>query len=319
MSSVAAAHLDHRLPAAVAALTPEVGPNRTEWAGLTTYRFDCPQPLQWVEVQSLALCCVIHGRKRFVVDGEEYVCDPAHYMLLTRGMRFQAEILEASADQPYLSFVLQIDPATVDSVLVDMVERRTRSLTQPGELSAVPVAHVSPCDHELADAILRFIRSLTTAADRRVLAPMRVREIMYRLMYVEQVPRMLHAAAMERQSDPVRQVMQYISDHIDDPLTVADMAHHAMMSPSALTARFVEATGVGPYQFAKRMRLDRARALLVEGELTVSEVVREVGYTSLSYFINEFKRQFGTTPGTYARSQRETVAMRVEEVTKWAA
>ena len=67
------------------------------------------------------------------------------------------------------------------------------------------------------------------------------------------------------------------------------------------------------------MRLDRARALLVQDELTVGEVVREVGYTSASYFINEFKRQFGTTPGAYARAQREAVAMRVEEATYRAA
>jgi AraC-like DNA-binding protein len=300
-------------------MSPEVGPNATEWPGLTTYRFDRPQPLQWVEVQSLALCCVVHGRKRFVIGGDEYVCDPAHYLLLTRGMRFQTEILEATAAEPYLSLVLQLDVDMVDSVLVDMAAGRARSLMPPGGRSAAPATYVSPADHDLAEAILRFIRSLATAADRRVLAPMRLREITYRLMHVEQVARLLHAAAIERESDPVRQATQYIHDHVGGPLTVADMARHVMMSPSALTARFVEATGVGPYQYAKRVRLDRARALLIEGELTVTEVVREVGYTSVSYFINEFKRQFGTTPGTYARQQRQAVAMRVEEATQRAA
>jgi AraC-like DNA-binding protein len=302
----------------VLALTPAVGPNTTVWPGLTAYRFERPQPSQWAEVHSLALCCVVQGRKRFVVDGEDHLCDPAHCLLFTRGMRFEAEILEASAGEPYLSLVVQIDAALVDSVLVDMAERRPPAV-RAAERPPVAAAHVSPFDANLAGAVLRFLGSLATDVDRRVLAPMCLREITYRLMQADQVARIVEAAARERRSDPVATVSRYISDHLAEPLTVADMARHAFMSPSALTALFVEATGVGPYQFAKRMRLDRARALLVQDELTVGEVVREVGYTSASYFINEFKRQFGTTPGAYARAQREAVAMRVEEATYRAA
>jgi AraC-like DNA-binding protein len=61
--------------------------------------------------------------------------------------------------------------------------------------------------------------------------------------------------------------------------------------------------------------LDRAGELLIMDGLTVSEVAKEVGYTSLSHFITEFKRYFGTTPRGYASLQRETVALRVGEAT----
>jgi AraC-like DNA-binding protein len=178
---------------------------------------------------------------------------------------------------------------------------------------------VSPFDHDLGEAVLRFLRSLATDADRRVLAPMHLRELTYRLMKVGQVSLLLHAATSERDGDPVGAVTRYIREHLAEPLTVADMAAHVMMSPSALTARFVEATGIGPYQFAKRMRLNHARTLLIQDELTVSQVAGEVGYSSMSYFINEFKRQFATTPGVYARAQRQAVAMRVGEATSRAA
>jgi AraC-like DNA-binding protein len=303
------------LAAAVLAITPAVGPNETEWPGLTTYRFDRPQASQWAEVRSLALCCVVQGRKRFIVDSDEYVCDPAQYLVFTRGMRFETEILEASPEKPYLSFVLQIEPALVSSVLVDMVEHRTTSAGRPTGHATAPAARVSAFEHSLGEAILRFLRSLASAADRRVIAPMYLREVTYRLMNADQALRLLSETAAERNRHRVSEVVRYIREHMTEPLTVADMASHALMSPSALTALFVEETGVGPYQFAKRMRLDRARELLIQDGLTVSEIVREVGYTSLSYFINEFKRQFGTTPGAYAKVQRQTVAMRVEEAT----
>ncbi|WP_236795595.1 AraC family transcriptional regulator [Amycolatopsis sp. GM8] len=304
------------LIAEMLAKTPDVGPNESGWPGLTAYRFVQPQQAQWAEVQSLALCCVIQGRKRFVVEGEEYFCDPFNYLLFTRGMRFEAEILEASIERPYLSFVLQIDPAVVRSVSSDMADRHTTTFTRPPIHIAPPPAHLSGVNQNLVGAVLRFLRSLAAGADQRVLAPLYLREITYRLMQAEQVSRLLHAAATDRESNPVSDVIRYAREHLAQPLTVADLAHHARMSPSALTTVFADATGMGPYQFVKRMRLDRASALLIEEDLNVSEVAREVGYTSLSHFINEFKRYFGTTPRGYAEAQRQVVAMRVDEATR---
>jgi AraC-like DNA-binding protein len=303
------------LGAEVLAITPDVGPNATRWPGLTAYRFTRPQASQWAEVQSLALCCVVQGCKRLVVDDREYVCDPHHYLLFARGMRFETEILEASVDAPYLSFVLQIDPALVSSVLVDLVARAPASSTRPTTQAAVPAAHVSAFDQDLGEVVVRFLRSLASTGDRRVLAPLYLREITYRLMQADQASRLLHAAASERDRNPVSEVIGYIRDHLSEPITVADMARHVLMSASALTSVFVDATGVGPYRFAKRMRLNRASVLLIQGDLNVSEVAREVGYASVSYFINEFKRQFGTTPRAYAHAQRSIVALRIDEAT----
>jgi AraC-like DNA-binding protein len=76
---------------------------------------------------------------------------------------------------------------------------------------------------------------------------------------------------------------------------------------------------MSPYQFVKRMRLDRARTLLVEDDLSVSEVTREVGYASPSHFIAEFKRHFGVTPHAYAEEQRTAVTMQVNRATTRAS
>ncbi|WP_233552943.1 AraC family transcriptional regulator [Jiangella rhizosphaerae] len=300
---------------ALMALTPDIGPNKSDWPGLTTYRFERPQPAQRGEVHSLSLCYVVQGRKRWIIDGSEYICEPSDYLLFARGMRFESEILEATADRPYLSLVLQVDPAVVGSVSVDLADRRAMPPRPTRGRAAAAAARVSPADQELEGAILRFLRALATASDRKVLAPLYLREAVYRLMRAEQVSRLLHAAVVEQESTPVSEVIRYVREHLSEPLTVAALARHARMSSSTLTAKFTEATGMGPYQFVKRMRLDRAGALLMQGNLNVSEVARRVGYVSLSHFINEFKRHFGTTPRHYAAAQRDTVAMRVDQAT----
>jgi AraC-like DNA-binding protein len=306
------------LVAELLARTPDVGPNATEWPGLTAYRFTGPQVPQGAEVQSLAVCCVVQGRKRFAVGAEEYLCDPFHYLLFTRGMRFESEILEATPETPYLSFVLQIDPAVVRSVSAGL--RITAGPTSDGRVHGrthgePATARVSPFDENLMGSVVRFLRALADPTDRRVLGPMGLQEITYRLIQAEQVSRLLDAAAGERADDPLTEVIRYAREHLAEPLTVADLAGRARMSQSALTARFAETTGMGPYQFLKRVRLDRAGTLLVRDGLPVSEVARTVGYTSPSHFTSEFKRFFGVTPRRYAEVQRDTVAMRVDEAT----
>ncbi|MFD0853133.1 AraC family transcriptional regulator, partial [Actinomadura adrarensis] len=153
---------DHDLVAEMLAITPEVGPNEVGWPGLTAYRFGRPQAPQRAEVHSLALCCVVQGRKRFIVGAHEYICGPAQYLLLTRGMSFEAEILEASAAAPYLSFILLIDPALVRDVLVDLAVCEPAPSNPPVARPAVPAVrpHVSELGRDLGEVLLRLLRSL---------------------------------------------------------------------------------------------------------------------------------------------------------------
>src|SRR6202035_4357111 len=124
--------------------------------------------------------------------------------------------------------------------------------------------------------------------------------------------RLLDAAVSETASNPVTQVITYIRGHLAEPLTVADLAERACLSPSAFAHLFRDVSGMSPYQFIKSLRLDRARDLLVCENMNVSEVARSVGYSSLSHFINEFKRHFGVTPRAYADAQRDVVPLRMD-------
>src|SRR4029077_19482452 len=97
-------------------------------------------------------------------------------------------------------------------------------------------------------------------------------------------------AAAESASNPVSAVLEYVRAHLSEPLTVADMADLVRLSPSAVAPLFRDVTGRSPYQFVKEMRLDRARELLVDGNLTVARISKEGGYARLSHFIRQFPR-----------------------------
>jgi AraC-like DNA-binding protein len=288
------------LVAELAAVATQPGANTGLWPGLTVYRFTAPAGPTWEEIQSLSLCIVAQGRKAVIVDGQRHLYDPFHYLVLSSHLHFQAEILEATIGRPFLSFVLQIDPALVRQVSSDMLERRTTAFrSRQAEVQASPQACVSALDSDLIGVVLRFLRAIKTGTDRRVLAPLYLQELVYRVLQRDQYARLLALAAAESASNPVSAVLEYVRAHLSEPLTVADMADLVNLSPSAFAHLFRDVTGRSPYQFVKEMRLDRARELLVDGDFTVARISKEVGYASVSHFISEFRGRFGVTPRTY--------------------
>ena len=163
---------------------------------------------------------------------------------------------------------------------------------------------MSPLGHELTGALLRFARATGTDVDRHVLAPLALRETTYRVLRTGQGAALAEAAYLENAGNRITAAIAFMRDELDKPIRVEDMANHVSMSLSAFAHLFKATTGSAPYQYLKRLRLDRARALLVEENQAVSEASHAVGYGSVSHFITEFKRMYGETPRSYASRLR---------------
>lgn len=91
-----------------------------------------------------------------------------------------------------------------------------------------------------------------------------------------------------------------------DPLTIEDLAAHARVSPRTLSRRFRDETGYTPMQWIMRARLDRARELLEETDLSVEQIAVEVGLGTATNLRRYFRRVLGTTPTEYRRTFSET-------------
>ncbi|GAA2866213.1 AraC family transcriptional regulator CmrA [Pseudonocardia halophobica] len=277
-----------------------VGLNEGLWPGLTFYRFESPAAPEWEEVRELHLCVIAQGRKRVTAGGVECYYDPLTYLAISENVPFCTEIIEASPAKPFLSFGLQLDPDLVRQVSSDiLLERETTAFASPRAAQPLPEGHhsfVSGLDRDMMDAILRFLRSLSSPADRRVLAPVFQKEIVYRALQAEQYTRLVERAASESASNPVSAIIAYVSEHLAEPMSVSDLAERACMSPSAFSHLFRDVAGKSPYQFIKEMRLTRARELVIENENSITAISKAVGYRSTSHFINEFRDRYGMTP-----------------------
>jgi AraC family transcriptional regulator len=96
-------------------------------------------------------------------------------------------------------------------------------------------------------------------------------------------------------------VTNLIQERMARRLTLSELAGVTGLSQFHFARGFKAAMGVSPYQFALRCRIDRARHLLMQEKLSVSEVALEVGFFDQSHFSIHFKRACGVTPREFRR------------------
>ena len=111
----------------------------------------------------------------------------------------------------------------------------------------------------------------------------------------EQVNRLM---LMKRQEEPaaVTKAKQFIVDNLDESLNLKLVAKHANVSQFYLCKIFKASTGLTLTQFTGRLRIERAKQLLLKESRTVSEIALEVGFNSLSQFNRLFSRYVGQPP-----------------------
>ena len=94
------------------------------------------------------------------------------------------------------------------------------------------------------------------------------------------------------------------------PLDVPALARVALMSTAHFSRQFRAAYGQTPYSYLMTRRIERAKALLRRGDLTVTEVCMTVGCTSLGSFSSRFTELVGETPSAYrARSHQASAVI----------
>jgi AraC family transcriptional regulator len=95
------------------------------------------------------------------------------------------------------------------------------------------------------------------------------------------------------------QLLDYIHHHLDQDITVTDLAAIANMSRYYFASLFKQSTGVAPYQYVLIQRVERAKQLLKQPEFSLAEIASASGFANQSHFTRQFRQLTGVTPKTY--------------------
>ncbi len=97
-------------------------------------------------------------------------------------------------------------------------------------------------------------------------------------------------------------LLSWLMQHLDEPLTLEDIARRVSTSTRTLSRRFFEQTGTTPLQWVLAQRVRRAQKLLETTALSIEQVATNAGFGSAASFRDRFARHVGVSPQTYRRT-----------------
>jgi transcriptional regulator GlxA family with amidase domain len=110
-----------------------------------------------------------------------------------------------------------------------------------------------------------------------------------------------HVAAPEP-AGSLEETRRWVAERLHEPLDIAAMARHASVSPRTFARRFREETGTTPLQWLLAQRVQEARRLLEETDLSIDAVAWKAGFGTAASLRDHFRRATATTPTAYRRS-----------------
>jgi transcriptional regulator GlxA family with amidase domain len=98
---------------------------------------------------------------------------------------------------------------------------------------------------------------------------------------------------------PVSSFLRWLRDHIDQPLTLTDLARHEHVSERSLVRNFRQATGMSVFDWITRERINQSKVLLETTDFRIGDIAAMVGFGTSETLRRNFEKIAGTTPGRY--------------------
>ncbi|HKE18944.1 MAG TPA: AraC family transcriptional regulator [Kofleriaceae bacterium] len=263
---------------------------------LCFYRFSRPTTIRKAATFGVTLGVVLQGQKKLRFgQHDEILVDPTRLVVVTRETEHLSLAIAASERRPYLGMSVCFAPDRVARALLALADAGG-----PAVRESVP-AFVMPSDASIADALERLARSLKDPLDRKLLAPLVIDELLFRLLRSDSAAAIRSGVARTPDAHRILESMRFIREQHSRKLTIGELAKRAAMSPSHYAHRFTTVALMSPMRFVREVRLERARALLVERRARANEVAADVGFESAAHFTREFKRRYGVPPSHLLR------------------
>ena len=240
------------------------------------------------QVYQPMLHLVLQGSKTLSIGDQVATYGPASYFVVPVEVPATGQVHPFAPGLPYLALSLTLDPTVIGAVLADEMPPPERPRTQRFAAVQAP--------DEMMEAWLRMLRLMDRPNEAAVLAPMIEREIVFRALQGPLRDTLVDMARPDGRLAQIRRATEWIRQHYTEPFRVEPLAAMTDMSVAAFYRHFKAITAMTPIQYQKRLRLLRARWLLLFDTLDAASIAFTVGYESASQFSREYARLFGLPP-----------------------
>lgn len=248
--------------------------------------------------EGLVVSSMIRGKKIMSLSGlDQFDFIPGQSVILPEGVSMNVDFPEADMSHPVQCATLALD--------WDMVNRNLAFLNGhypntegPFEWRLDFSRYHFQNNRELATSINRLISiSMEDNAAKDALADLSLKFLLLRIIQTQNL-----AMVQENTRTPelnFAPVMDYIHKNLSEKITIDKLAQVSGMSKTLFFRSFKSFFGITPIEFIVRERVQLAKQLLTDPELTITETCYKAGFNNVNYFIRQFKRLEGMTPRNY--------------------
>ena len=235
---------------------------------------------------------VLQGLKQMLYGEENVVYTKGQYVVSCTDIPVSSRVAEASKEKPFVVLILELNSNLISNLLL---ETKLPKTIQSDEKALA----ISDTDSELLDAFYRLAQLLEkTEAEQKVLSPMIIKEIYYRLLTGPLGGQLRLINTKGTRSNQIAQAISIIKDKYSEKLNMDEVALSVNMAPSSFYRNFKKVTQVSPLQYQKQLKLYEAQRLMLTGNYDAASASYKVGYESPTQFSREYKKMFGNPPKT---------------------
>lgn len=267
------------------------GANKTGIAYITAYRFTT-EKIQMPQTEYPYLYIVLDGALRLYTPSGIMDYMAGQYSVSKIDTPLSGTVLAFSKKQDFLALAVEFSPNDVITEVLELDNELTERII--GE--KLTEEEMSACDREVPESVYRIFSAINRSLPSEFIRKNIMREVIYYTLCGTCGKQFFQSIVTVGKADEIYEANSWIKENFRNAFTVENLAEKRNMSVSLFHQKFKSAVGMGPLQCQKRLRLTEARRLMLDEKKNVTEASVEVGYESVSQFIRDYRKMFGSAP-----------------------
>ena len=253
--------------------------------------------IDWHWHDELQFCLVVKDSISVAVEGDSFVLHKGEGLFIN-SQRLHSITNAPGADATYIC--LDFHPRLIFGFDGSAVQTKyVEPFCQRDSLPYLRLEQTDLWGAEILDLLLRIYRSYSSSSPDELQIMIWLASIWHAV--VERCQNADAGSAVNTIRPQMRAAMEYVGEHLAEPISLSDIADHIGFAKSTCCREFKRQLGCTLTEYVLNARLQEASRLLLTTDASVAEVATRCGFSSSSYFITKFRGKIGTSPAVYRK------------------
>lgn len=243
------------------------------------------QPL----IYDFCLLIAFQGKKIGYLNDLTFQYSADTYLVVPTALPFECETI-ASEEEPFLCIGIEMNRNTMYELI--------NSISNPPKIDKDKHLGVfsDEVNKDIEDSVYRLMNALKSKEESEILGKSILKELFYRIIQSPNASFLYKLFLNSNVESKIVRSLKIIHNNYSQHISIPELARQEDMSNSSFHTHFKKVTNYSPLQYIKNIRLNKARDLIANEQLSVNDASFKVGYESVSQFSRDFKKFFGISP-----------------------